>query len=187
MPFRLSPALARARMVAPSVVIVLLTGAIHLYAQSRMAPTSLVLQVAPEEHLQVQNGSVALKIRLARGATARLWEAQSCASSTMESQVIPASGSYTIPLNTLTTASSIPTPGTMEVCLASSDGVLNDSQPVEIPATGSGTVVQGRPRSLPPMVFLEMFRWMDGDCKGGYNDLVESVRIILSRAATMTR
>jgi hypothetical protein len=115
-----------------------------------MAPTSLVLQVAPEEHLQVQNGSVALKIRLAHGATARLWEAESCASSTMESQIIPASGSYTIPLNTLTPASSILTPGTMEVCLASSDGVLNDSQPVEIPATGSGTVVQGQPAILAP-------------------------------------
>jgi len=116
----------RGRMTACLGAIVLLTGAIQLYAQSRSATTSLVLQVLPEELVQVQNGSVVLKIRLARGATASLWEATSCTSPSPDSQVIIASGTYTIPLNTLTPTSSNPTSSTMQVCLASSDGVLND-------------------------------------------------------------
>jgi len=147
---RLVPALARARLATPLAATVLLTGAIQLCAQSRVAPTSLVLQVTPEEHLQVQNGSVALKIRLARGAMARLWEAESCAAAAPDSQIILASGTYTIPLNTLTPASSNPASSTMEVCLGSSDGVLHDSQLVEISPTGSGAVAQGQPANLAP-------------------------------------
>src|SRR5208282_5200084 len=75
MPPRLTPPLARGRMAALISVIVLLTGEIPLCAQTRTATASLTVQVRPEELLQVQNGSVALKVRLASGATARLWAA----------------------------------------------------------------------------------------------------------------
>ena len=143
-------AAVRGRMAAPLVAIVFLTGAIQLHAQSRTATTSLELQVLPEELLQVQNGSVALKIRLARGTTARLWEATSCASPSPDSQVIIASGTYTIPLNTLTPVSSNPISSTMQICLASSDGVLNDTRVVEISATGNGSAAPGQTPQLVP-------------------------------------
>ena len=126
----------------------MLTGAILLYAQSRPASTSLTLRVPPEDILQIQNGGVALKIRLARGTTARLWEAASCASPSPDSQVIIASGAYTIPLKTLIPASSNPIPSTMQVCLASSDGVLNDSRPVDTSSVANGVAAQGQAPQL---------------------------------------
>ena len=104
--------------------------------------------VAPEDLLQIQNGSVVLKIRLAGGTTARLWEAQSCTFPSSESQAIVASGTYTIPLNTLTPVSSNPIPSTMQVCLASSDGVLNDSRPVDISSVANGAAAQGQSQQL---------------------------------------
>jgi hypothetical protein len=152
-------------------VIVLLTGQIPLYAQSRMATSSLVLQVRPEELLQVQNDSVVLKIRLARGTMAQLWAAESCTSPSPESQVIIASGKYTIPLNTLTPVSSNTTATTGQVCLASSDGVLNDSRPVEIVGTGNGAPVEGRTPPLAP---------------GGVSVDVPDGWTVTTRAGTMT-
>jgi hypothetical protein len=128
----------------------LLTGVPQLYAQGRTATASLVLRVRPEELLQEQNGSVLLKIRLARGTTARLWAANSCTSPSPESQVIIFSGNYTIPLNTLTPVSSDLAPGATHVCLMSSDGVLNDSVPVVILGTGNGATVQGATPQLAP-------------------------------------
>lgn len=150
MTIRLSPARARGRMATLIGVIVLLTGVPQLYAQSRTAAASLVVQVRPEELLQVQDGSVVLKVRLARGTTARLWAAKSCTSPPLESQVIIASGNYTIPLNTLIPVSSDHSPNARQVCLTSSDGVLNDSRPVEILGTGTGAAVQGSTPLIAP-------------------------------------
>ena len=86
----------------------------------------------PEVLLQNQNGAVLVKIRLARGTTARLWAANTCTSPSPESHFIAQSGIYTIPHSALTPVSSNPISGATQVCLASSDGVLNDSLPVEI-------------------------------------------------------
>ncbi len=157
MTLRPGPARAHRRMAALMGVVALLTGINQLGAQFRTGTTSLVLQVRPEEQLQVQNGSVVLKIRLARGTMARLWLAESCTPTSPQSQVIIASGNYTIPLNLLIPASGIPTPHAMQVCLVSSDGVLNDSRPVET----LGTAVQGGRPSLRPKVFRLPCR-MDG-------------------------
>jgi len=131
-------------------VILLLAGAPQLDAQSRTATTSLVLQVRPEELLRAQNGSVELKIRLARGATARLWVASSCTSPSSQSQVIAISGVYRIPLSALTLVSNYPSLSTMRVCLASSDGTLHDSLPVEILGTKDGAAVQGTTSLMAP-------------------------------------
>ena len=148
MPPRLPP--ARGRMAALICVLVLLTGVPQLCAQSRTATASLIVQVRPEELLQAQNGSVALKLRLASGATARLWAAISCTSPPLDSQIIIASGDYTIPLNTLIPVSSAPGPSAGQVCLISSDGVLNDSRPVEILGTGTGAAVRGSTPQIAP-------------------------------------
>jgi hypothetical protein len=137
-------------MAALIGVIVLLTGVIQLYAQSRTATASLVLQVRPEELLQDQNGSVVLKIRLARGTTARLWAANSCTSPSPESQVITMSGIYSIPLNALRPVISDPNSSASHVCLLSSDGVLNDSLPVVMMAPGNSTRGQGPPHLTAP-------------------------------------
>ena len=61
-------------------LLVLLAGGAQVFAQGRMGAAALRLQVRPEVLLQDRGGSVLLKIRLARGATARLWAATSCAS-----------------------------------------------------------------------------------------------------------
>ena len=146
------PAAARARGRAPALigVMVLLTAITQLYAQNRTATTSLIVQVRPEELLEDQNGIVALKIRLVRGTTASLWAADSCTSPSPQSQVITLSGIYSIPHSTLTPVINNPGSGTMRVCLASSDGVLNDSLPVATLGMGTGTAVQGAtPQILP--------------------------------------
>jgi len=140
---QVSSARARGRTAALIGVMVLLTGVNQLYAQSRTATPSLVLQVRPEELLQDQNGSVVLKIRLDLGTTARLWAANSCTSSSPQSHVITMSGIYSIPLSELASVNSNPSPSAMRVCLVSSDGALYDSRPVEILGTGNGAAVQG--------------------------------------------
>jgi hypothetical protein len=66
------------------------------------------------------------------------------------------SGIYSIPYSALTPVSSNPRPSTMWVCLASSDGVLNDSLPVEILGTGYGAAVQAAPLIAPNGVPLDV-------------------------------
>jgi hypothetical protein len=139
-----------ATRLAPALigVMVLLTGITQLYAQNRTATASLVLQVRSEEVLQEQNGVVALKIRLARGTTARLWATNFCTSPPPESQVITQSGYYSIPLSGLRPMISEPNSGASLVCLQSSDGMLSDSLPVVIIAPGDNTGGQGPPRLM---------------------------------------
>jgi hypothetical protein len=134
---------ARARTGALSTVIVLLTGAIQLAAQSRMATASLSVQVRPEGLLQAQSGSVALKIRLSRGTTARLWRGNDCASPSPQAYLISMSGTYNIPFGALKSAVVDAGQRTKRVCLASSDGLLNDSLPVEISEAGTSSAGQG--------------------------------------------
>lgn len=110
----------------------------RLHAQGHMVNTALVLQVRPEELLKDNNGSVLLKIRLARGSSAQLWAADSCGSPTAYGTVINASGTYTIPYDSLRLESTDPA-GRSQVCLASSDGILHDSLPLQVAAQGNGT------------------------------------------------
>ena len=143
---RPSPPRARVRRAALLGVILLLAGVPRLFAQGRTGTISLTMQVRPEELLQNQNGSVVLKIRLARGTTAHLWAASSCTSPSQASQVITLSGMYSIPLTAFAPASGSTSP--MRVCLASTDGVLNDSLPVELLGSGnSGVAPQIAPNS----------------------------------------
>ncbi len=138
------------RMAALIFGIVLLAGLPRLYAQGRMATSSLVLQVRPEALLQDRNGSIVVKVRLARGTTARLWMANSCTPASRESHIITFSGIYTIPHGALTPVSNNPSGGATQVCLASSDGVLNDSLQVEILEAANGTPVQGATPLIAP-------------------------------------
>ena len=132
------------RVAALATALVLLTSAIKLYAPDRVANSSLVLRVSPEELLQVKDGSVVLKIRLGPGTIANVWAANSCTSPAPQSQVVTASGTYTFPLPTLMSGISDPNPSTTQVCLVSSDGTLNDSVPVGISAIGNGAAAEGR-------------------------------------------
>jgi hypothetical protein len=147
---RLSSKFSRGSMAALITVLVLLTGQIQLYAQSRTATTSLELRVNPEELLQVQNESVLLKIRLGSRTIASIWAANSCTSPAPQSQVITASGTYTVPLHTLMSGIGNPDSNAARVCLISSDGALKDSAPVGIFATGNGAAMQGRTPQLAP-------------------------------------
>ena len=119
------------------LVALVFVSAQSLQAQGRVAATSLLLRVAPQEQMELQGDALAVKIRLARGTTARLWMANACTSPSSESQVITASGAYTIPLNTMTEVSSGPNGSTAQVCLMSSDGMLSDSRPVQLMASGN--------------------------------------------------
>jgi len=144
-------------MAALLGVILLLSVEIQVYAQNRTATTSLAMLVRPEVLLQRQNSSVIVKIRLARGATAHLWTDKSCTLPSPESQVIIASGTYTIPLNTLTPVNSELTSSSNQVCLVSSDGVLHGSLPVEVLEAGSGTNAQAaKPLIMPSSVAVDV-------------------------------
>ena len=143
MAVRLNPARARGIRAVFIGVLVLLSSVPQLYAQRGMVTDSLVLRVRPEVLLQDQNGTVLVKIRLARGTTARLWAANSCTSPSPESHFIALSGVYTIPQSALTPVSGNPISGATRVCLASSDGVLYDSLPVQILGAANGAAVQG--------------------------------------------
>jgi hypothetical protein len=130
-------------VLALMAVVVLLTGTAQLHAQRRTATASLTLQVRPEELLQAQADGVVLKIRLGRGSSARLWAANACTLPSPQSYVIAKSGIHDIPYNALAPVTSGPRGSSQRVCLVSSDGVLSDSLPVEILATGHSAGMQG--------------------------------------------
>lgn len=121
----------------------LLGNAPTLQAQgSRTESAALVLHVVPEDHMEVQSDAIVLKIRLARGASARLWAADSCSSPSAESHVVSKSGTYNIPYAVLRMVATIPTDGSDRVCLESSDGTLRDSVPIGFRLTNDGAEVQ---------------------------------------------
>lgn len=145
---RLASRPAWGRLATLVTALALLTSTLQLYAPDRVANSSLELRVSPEALLQVKDGSVALKIRLAPGTTASIWAANSCTAPAPQSQVITASGTYTIPLRALMSGSSNGNASTTEVCLESSDETLNDSVPVGILATGNGAALESRSPQL---------------------------------------
>ena len=146
----LSPASPRVRITALFGMIFLLTGLPQIFAQGRTATVSLVLQVHAEEVLQNQNGSILLKIRLARGTSVRLWAADSCASPSPEAQIVTLSGIYNIPLNLMRPASSDPNSSASRVCLLSSDGMLRDSLSVAMLGPGNSMAEQVSPHLKTP-------------------------------------
>jgi hypothetical protein len=87
-------------------------------AASHTATTSLTLQVRPEARLDQDGDFLRVKIRLARGADARLWSATACGAPLADTLVILRSGTHTIPL------SALGAPAGENICLASSDGTL---------------------------------------------------------------
>ncbi len=137
-----SPGLRR-RNAELALVAALLACAAQLYGQSRTTTSSLTLQVHPEELLQAQSGSVLLKIRLARGTTARLWAANTCTSPSPQSHVITMSGVYSIPFSSLAAVSGESGRPMMLACLVSSDGALSDSVPIEVLGAGNSSGIQG--------------------------------------------
>lgn len=87
----------------------------------------LVVQFRPEAVLVAEGAeSARLKIRLAQGATAQLWIAESCDKNPAEAYVISNSSEFAIPL------SAVPGSGAA-VCLASSDGAIRTSAPLSRP------------------------------------------------------
>jgi hypothetical protein len=100
-------------------------------AASHTATTSLTLQVRPEARLDQDGAFLHVKIRLARGADARLWSATACGAPLADTLVISRSGTHTIPL------SALGAPAGENICLASSDGTLRLAQPVRSAWSGS--------------------------------------------------
>jgi hypothetical protein len=101
-----------------------------LRAQGRSVTTSLVVQVAEAALLERQNDNVILKVRLARGVAVSLWADKSCTAPAVESYIITASGTYTIPLNQINQGLNAEAADQGSICLQSSDGVLRRSLPV---------------------------------------------------------
>lgn len=135
----------RARFTALALLTALVFGSSvsHAYAQGRRGSTSLMLQVRPEALLRQLNGSLFVKIRLARGASANIWVANACTSPVPQSAVITASGIYTIPDGSVIPSSTTAGSGATQVCLASSDGVLHDSLAVQVSGSAMGNSAAG--------------------------------------------
>jgi hypothetical protein len=87
--------------------------------------------VRPEARLDQDGTFLNVKIRLARGADARLWSATTCGAPLADTLVISRSGTHTIPL------SALGGPAGENICLASSDGTLRLTQPVRSGWSGS--------------------------------------------------
>jgi hypothetical protein len=81
--------------------------------------TTLTIRVAPEALVTMEGTeTVSVKIRLSAKSQAQLWIADSCSAPPGASQTIAQSGSYTIPVATLSGTGSL-------VCLSdASDGIL---------------------------------------------------------------
>jgi hypothetical protein len=105
-------------------------------AASHTATASLLLQVRPEARLDQDGAFLRVKIRLARGADARLWSATACGAPLADTLVISRSGTHTIPL------SALGAPAGENICLASSDGTLRLAQPVRSAWSGSAPADQ---------------------------------------------
>jgi hypothetical protein len=110
------------------IALVLGSPLLWLRAQkSKVATTTLVLTVVPEERMALQGNAVSLKIRLASGTTARLWAGTSCGTALPASLVITRSGAYSIQPTALGVTYTPAASEVVSVCLLSSDGLLHDS------------------------------------------------------------
>ena len=137
--------LAREQGVNWTLVGLLLLGLLSvappLQAQkSRTVTTTLVVQVAEEGLLELQNDSVIVKLRLTPGVAASLWGDKTCTTPVYESHIITASGTYIIPLNEIKQGQNSERADIGSICLQSSDGVLHRSLPAKGGALPTGTI-----------------------------------------------
>jgi len=137
--------LARGQVANWTLVGLLLVGLLRvapsLYAQSsRTVTTTLILQVAEAGHLELQNDSVTVKLRLTPGVAVSLWGDKACTTPAYESYIITASGTYTIPLNEIQQGQNSEGADIGSICLQSSDGVLHRSLPAKGGALPTGTI-----------------------------------------------
>jgi hypothetical protein len=94
-------------------------GILPVFAASSQVSHQLYVQVRPEVALSYQGQTtLLLKIRLAPGARATLWNAQTCNAPDPEAYAVVRSGIYSIPLSV------IPGHADAGTCLASSDGAF---------------------------------------------------------------
>jgi len=104
----------------------------RLYRPHITCIAQLYVQVCPEVALSRQGEStLILKIRLAPGARATLWNAKACNAPYPETYVVGRSGIYSIPLSV------IPGPPNAGTCLATSDGAFA----VFLPSNTVGQVI----------------------------------------------
>ena len=104
--------------------VIVFGGLMPLFAAS--ISHQLFVQVRPEAMLTRQsNDMLLLKIRLAPGARAALWNAQTCAAADPAAYSVVSSGTYSIPL------SAIPGPSDAGTCLVSTDGALRSFVPAQ--------------------------------------------------------
>lgn len=101
-----------------------------LHAKSNTVTATLVLQVSEASLVEQQNDNVIIKLRLARGVAVNLWGGKSCTATGDESQIITASGSYTIPLSQIFPRQKADGDEQGFICLQSSDGALRRSLPI---------------------------------------------------------
>ena len=117
-----------------TLMVLLLVGFLRaaplLHAESRTVTSTLILQVTEAALVEQQNDNVIVKVRLSPGVAASLWGDKSCTTPTLESLIITASGTYTLPLNQIKQAQPAIGDGEASICMQSSDGLLRRSLPV---------------------------------------------------------
>jgi len=123
-----------------ALLVGLLWVAPPLGAESKSVTITLILHVAEAGHLELQNDSVVVKLRLAPGVAASLWSDKACTTPASESYIITASGTYTIPLSEISRGQNGEGADIGSICLHSSDGALLSSLPTGGQALRAGTM-----------------------------------------------
>jgi hypothetical protein len=118
----------------------LLGAAPQLRAQRRSVTTTLILQVAEAGLVEQQNDNVIVKVRLSPGVSLSLWGEKSCTTPALESSIITASGTYTLPLSQIKQEQQAVGDGEGSICMQSSDGLLRRSLPLIGGASLTGTM-----------------------------------------------
>lgn len=123
---------AKIRGTAAGIALVMasmLGSGVAAHGADMTAHSQLMVQVRPEAALETLGGdAVRLKIRLAPGAQARVWTADSCGVPAPNTYTVAQSGIHVIPISTLANGSS------SNVCLASSDGSLRTQLTISSPS-----------------------------------------------------
>lgn len=109
----------RSGVRAVTFVVALEAVSLAIFGASRSVTETLLVQVRPEAALSyLGNDALLLRIRLAPGAQASIWMAQSCEQPVAGAYVVAQSGIRVLPL------SGIPGPPDALICLATSDGSI---------------------------------------------------------------
>jgi hypothetical protein len=109
--------LIRAKIIISAIS--LSSVALTVFGASRSLTQTLLVQVRPEAALSyIGNDIVLLRIRLAPGARASIWKAESCEKPVLKTSTVSQSGIRVFPLST------IPGPPDGLICLTTSDGSI---------------------------------------------------------------